>query len=137
MFRSPFYMTFGVVLFVGLIRWAFAADLEHTKDTLETVKEKIAEKKAVLVDVRTPEEWDAGHVNDAVHLPLDRLQKNASLDDVANLLKKDQIAYIYCRSGRRSLLAGEILAKMGYEVRPLKPGYQDLIKAGFTKAEDK
>ena len=137
MFRSPFIVTFVVVVFIGMIRGVCAADLEHTKDTLETVKEKIAEKKAVLVDVRTPEEWDAGHVNDAVHLPLDRLQKNASLDDVAKLLKKDQIAYIYCRSGRRSMLAGEILAKMGYEVRPLKPGYQDLLKAGFAEAEDK
>jgi rhodanese-related sulfurtransferase len=36
----------------------------------------------------------------------------------------------------RSLKAANILEKLGYEVRPLKPGYDELIEAGFKKSED-
>lgn len=111
------------------------AGLEHTRDTLETVKKAVDEKKAILVDVRTPEEWDEGHVKDAVSVPLVRLENNPAADDVEKLLRKDKTVYIYCRSGRRALLAGELLEKYGYKVKVLKPGYKVLIEAGFPKAD--
>ena len=42
---------------------------EHTKDSLATVRERLEEKKAVIVDVRDLVEWNAGHVQGAVLLP--------------------------------------------------------------------
>ncbi len=103
---------------------------EHTKDTLETVKKAVAEKKAILLDVREQSEWDAGHLRDAQLLPLSRLQES-NAQALARVLNKDKIIYCHCRSGVRSLRATEILLKLGYDVRALKPGYQDLLKAGF------
>lgn len=123
----------GVLLV--LVQLAIAG-LEHTKDTLETVKKAVDEKQAVLVDARSPEEWDDGHIKDAVSVPLVRLEKYPAAEDVEKLLKKDKTIYIYCRSGRRALLAGERLEKYGYKVKALKPGYKDLIEAGFSKAAD-
>lgn len=104
---------------------------EHTKDTLETVKEKLAEKKAVLVDVRDLVEWNAGHVQGAVFLPWRDLQDKLTEAQVKEKLPKDKIVYTHCAVGYRSLRAAKILKKYGYEVRALKPGYDELIKAGF------
>ncbi len=112
-----------------------SAAQEPTKDSLETVKQHLADQKAVLVDARTPEERDAGHLQDAVSVPLVRLEKEPSADDLAKVLPKGKICYVYCRSGRRALLAADILVKFGYDFRALKPGYQDLLEAGFPKAE--
>jgi hypothetical protein len=38
--------------------------------------------------------------------------------------------------GKRAVTAGNILEEFKYEVRPIKPGYKELIAAGFKKAED-
>ena len=104
---------------------------EHTKDTLPTVKENMATKKAVLVDVRDQDEWDRGHVVGAALAPLSKLRDAKGLEEALKQLPKDQILYTHCAIGVRSVHAAEILKKHGYDVRPLKPGYLDLVKAGF------
>jgi len=106
-------------------------DLEHTKDSLEKVKDLVEQKKAVLVDVRELVEWDAGHVKGAVFLPWRDLQDKFDEAKLREKLPKDAIIYTYCAVGYRSLRAGKIIAKYQYEVRPLKPGYDELVKAGF------
>ena len=112
---------------------AFAA--EPTKDTLATVKKSIADEKAVLVDVREQSEWDAGHIDGAVFLPLSELRDGLDADTLAKRLPKDRILYTHCVVGKRSLTAADILLKHGYDVRSLKPGYKELIDAGFKKAD--
>jgi rhodanese-related sulfurtransferase len=109
-----------------------ADDLKHTTDPLPTVKTNVSEKKAILVDVREKPEWDAGHIEGAVFLPLSRLKAEMA-GDTFEKLPKDKILYTYCKVGVRSLAAGNLLAKQGYQVRVLKPGYQDLLDAGFSK----
>jgi phage shock protein E len=124
-------LTFVATLLVITACTAIAWALEHTADSLETVKERIAEKKAVLVDVRDLVEWNAGHIKDAVHLSFRDLQDNWDEEKVREKVSKDLIVYTYCVVGFRSLKAGAILEKAGYDVRPLKPGYDELVKAGF------
>lgn len=111
------------------------AELKHTEDSVDTIKKNLADKKAVLVDARTPEEWDEGHLKSAILVPLVRLEKDPAAEDLAKVLPKGKHVYIYCRRGRRALLAGEILAKYGYEVRPIKAGYKELLDARFEQAE--
>lgn len=117
-----------------MLTCAWAA--EHTKDSLDVVKKNVKEKKAVLVDVREESEWKAGHVEKAVFLPLSGLRGDLGPEEIAKRLPKDKIIYTHCAVGKRALTAGDILAKHGYKVRPLKPGYKDLLKAGFKKADD-
>ena len=107
----------------------------HTKDSLETAKQNIKDGKAVLVDVREQKEWDEGHITGAIFMPKSKLDVEKEAAELAKKLDKSKIIYTHCRGGRRALACGEILKKQGFDVRPLKPGYEDLLKAGFEKAK--
>ena len=95
-----------------------AIALEHTKDSMPTVKENIAAKKTLLVDVREKEEWDGGHVANALLLPLSSLEEASEVKASLKRLPKDRIIYTHCAVGVRSLKAAELLKKHGYDVRP-------------------
>lgn len=124
-------VTACVALLVGV---AFVLAAEHTKDSLDTVKSALKDKTAVLVDVREQREWDNGHLDDAILVPLTRLE-TIDAETLARQLPKDKIIYCHCAAGRRALTAGDILKKHGYDVRPLKPGYGALLSEGFPKAK--
>lgn len=119
-----------VVVLTLCIAPASAQDLSYTTDSLEVMRKNLSEGKAVLVDVRTPAEWARGHVEGALHIPLAQIVEGKDLDR----LPKDKIVYTYCEVGKRSLAAGRSLKMQGFTVRPLKVGYQDLVKSGFPKA---
>lgn len=83
----------------------------------------------VFVDVREVDEWEAGHISGAVHLPLGLLEFLA--DPRSPRAKPEIIAHrrrrivVYCASGKRSLLGAKTLQDLGYEnVVSLKGGYQ-------------
>ena len=123
-----------LVLASGLAAGICAA-AEHTTDSFDAVREKLEEETAVLIDVREESEWDAGHLEDAEHMPLSKLGKTAERDKLLKKLPKDKVVYLHCKSGGRSLVAADLLKDEGYDLRPLKAGYKDLLKAGFEKAE--
>ena len=130
-------MRFGFMLAIVALLAAGvqAADAaETTKDSLAVVKRNVAQKKAVLVDVREKSEWDKGHVDGAIFLPLSELRDDPDAKALAKRLPKDRILYTHCVVGKRSLTAANILEKFGYEARSLKPGYKELLEAGFKKA---
>jgi rhodanese-related sulfurtransferase len=107
---------------------------EHTKDSLDTVKARLKDESAVLVDVREQKEWDDGHLKDARLMPLSKLKVNTEAEKLTKDLSKKKIVYCHCGAGIRALTAADILKKQGYDVRPLKAGYKDLLDAGFPKA---
>jgi len=108
-----------------------AVAAEHTQDSLAAVQQAVADQKAVLVDVRETDEWNEGHLSGARSLPLSVLEKGVKPESLTNLLPKNKIIYVHCVSGGRCLKAAELLKPLGYDVRPLKPGYQALVEAGF------
>ena len=120
--------------FCMLTSGLMAAELTHTKDSLDAVKTRVNEKKAVLVDVRSDDEWKDGHLKSAMHLPITELAK-LSEAEIREKLPKDKIIYTHCAVGARALKAGKIIEKLGYDIRPLKPGYEELVKAGFEVAK--
>ena len=76
----------------------------------EYVKEYQGTAGAVLIDVREPGEYRAGHIPDAINIPL------SQISNAQNLLP-DQVTklYVYCLSGGRSSRAVGMLQKLGYE----------------------
>lgn len=65
--------------------------------------------EALLLDVRTPEEFRAGHIPGSRNLPLQELETAPSVIEHENVP-----LYLYCRSGNRSAQAAAILRSMGY-----------------------
>lgn len=122
-----------------MMTWVLSVCLavDHTTDTPAEVKKAVEEKKAVLIDVREQKEWDAGHLKVASLLALSRIKAGVPKAELDKILPQGKIIYLHCKSGGRCLLAADALKKLGYETRPLKEGYEDLVKAGFEKVEKK
>ncbi|TDJ04545.1 MAG: rhodanese-like domain-containing protein [Deltaproteobacteria bacterium] len=110
---------------------AFA--LDFTKDDLSIVKANFKSGKAVIIDTRSQREWNKGHVNGAKRYEVSDLKKLREKGELEKNIPKDKIIYTHCMAGYRAKRAAEILKERGYDVRPLKKGYPDLIKAGFPK----
>ena len=68
------------------------------------------EEGYIILDVRTQEEYDEGHIPGAIVISHEEIEEKA--EDV--LTDKDQLILVYCRSGRRSKLAAEALVELGY-----------------------
>jgi rhodanese-related sulfurtransferase len=112
-------------------------DIEFTKDSLKVVQQNVAKNKAVLVDVRSEKEWQDGHIDGSIFLPVTSLRKGGDPKVIAKTLPKRKIVYTFCAVGMRARTAAFALQKHGYTVRALKPGYDDLLKAGFKKVKEK
>ena len=69
-----------------------------------------SEEGYIILDVRTQEEYDGGHIPGAIVISHEEIAEKA--EEV--LTDKDQLILVYCRSGRRSKLAAEALVELGY-----------------------
>ena len=69
-----------------------------------------SEEGYIILDVRTQEEYDEGHIPGAIVIPHEEIAEKA--EEV--LTDKDQLILVYCRSGRRSKIAAEALLELGY-----------------------
>ena len=69
-----------------------------------------SESGYIIIDARTQEEYDQGHIPGAILIPEYEIADRAEKE----LPDKDQLILVYCRSGRRSKIAAEELVKLGY-----------------------
>ena len=69
-----------------------------------------SESGYIIIDARTQSEYDEGHIPGAILIPEYEIADRAEKE----LLDKDQLILVYCRSGRRSKIAAEELVKLGY-----------------------
>ena len=69
-----------------------------------------SESGYIIIDARTQEEYDQGHILGAIMIPEYEIADRAEKE----LPDKDQLILVYCRSGRRSKIAAEELVKLGY-----------------------
>ena len=68
------------------------------------------EEGYIILDVREQDEYDAGHIPEAILIPYTQIGEKA----IEMLPDKDQLMLVYCRSGRRSKIAAETLVELGY-----------------------
>jgi rhodanese-related sulfurtransferase len=83
-----------------------------------------------MLDVREDEEWVAGHVPGALHIPLGEL--GARYQEIG----RDRELYVICRSGMRSQQAAQALAGAGWDARNVSDGMQGWQAAGRPMASD-
>ena len=90
-----------------------SADGSATYDQISGAEAKAlmdSESGYVIIDARTQEEYDQGHIPGAILIPEYEIADRAEKE----LPDKDQLILVYCRSGRRSKIAAEELVKLGY-----------------------
>lgn len=82
---------------------------------------------SVLLDTRTDFEYNTGHIEGAIHIPVDDLRDNM------DKLPEDRTIYVYCHSGLRSYIACRILSQNGFDCFNIAGGYGFFaqIKAGM------
>ncbi len=104
----PFLFTFLLLWLTGC---SVAAETGYTQIDQDTAKEMMGmDGTQIVVDVRTQEEYDSGHIPGAICIP----NESITTEKPEQLTDLDQIILIYCRSGNRSKQAAQKLASMGY-----------------------
>ena len=125
------YMIFFVCAFsLGL--WACTAGnkkAEYKNLTSAQFEELIKNPNVQLVDVRTLAEHMEGHIPGSLHINVKDEQFSSRADD---LLDKGKDVAVYCRSGRRSRTAADILVKKGFKVYNLDKGIMNWMEEGRT-----
>ena len=83
-------------------------------------------EKTVFIDVRTKEEYDAGHLEGAIHMDRGHLEFYVAKDspNYHPIFNSDKTVVVYCQGGIRSLLAAKLMQDMGLKnILNLKEGY--------------
>ena len=106
-----------ILLLAVMLLTACGQDKENDQEavyvniTAEEAKQIMdSEEGYIILDVRTQEEYDQGHIPGAILIPDTEIEAKAE----EALTDKDQLILVYCRSGRRSKLAAEALVELGY-----------------------
>ncbi len=110
------YLVMFAILSLLVCQLAFAAD----KDA-KTAWDKIADG-AMIIDVRTADEFADGHLPNAINIPFEEIAVEFKQRNIA----KDTPIVLYCRSGRRSGIAFDTLVSEGYTNSYNGGGFQTL-----------
>ena len=100
-------------------------DAEQAKTLMDT------ETDYIILDVRTEEEYNEGHIEGSLLIPLDTLEAN--LPKLAN--SKDRPLIVYCRSGARSAIASRLLADQGFKPLNVSGGINEWSAAKLPLAK--
>ena len=109
--RKSGIVTILFLLLIPTLAFAFPSreKIDYTvPENLKNLVESGKEDSYILIDVRTDEEYQAGHIPTAINIPFDVITENLPTEDT------DALIIVYCRSGRRSGIATEALAGLGY-----------------------
>ena len=101
-----------IIILLALSLVGCNAKVNKEMKTSNDYKQIMDDKKFIIIDVRTKEEYDVGHVKGAINIPYDEINKDSEI-------AKEKVIFVYCRSGIRSKKAYETLKGLGFEVYDL------------------
>ena len=102
-----------LILMLGIVVFAVphAGASGYRQITMqEAIDMMDSESDYIILDVRTPAEYESGHIPNAVNVPNETIGQS----EIDELPDKDQLILVYCRSGNRSKQASSKLAALGY-----------------------
>jgi Rhodanese-related sulfurtransferase len=115
----------GFLTILLIFGFSFAYQDLNAKQFYEMMQK---EKDAIILDVRTQQEYQEGHISNAINIPVQILGQQ--LDKLKNF--KDKKILVYCRSGHRSAIASQILDRAGFKnVYNLKGGLLEWKASGL------
>lgn len=121
-FRWALYL----MVFTSVVSCQSQQDKTISRVDKDAIKAEVIGKDVQLVDVRTPGEYRAGHIDDAVNFDLSN--RNAFMKQIETL-DKDQPVYLYCLVGSRSAYAAKILRDKGFtKIYDYSGGYNDWVR---------
>ncbi|MDX1585374.1 MAG: rhodanese-like domain-containing protein [Balneolaceae bacterium] len=123
-----------LTLFATLISFSACSSetVSETRISPDTFKEKLQETPGVIIDVRTADEYNQGHLALADY---NSNLLNGDFEAHLDSLSKDETYYLYCRTGNRSGQAAEIMKNKGFNKVYNVGGYQELVDSGFESAQ--
>ncbi len=108
--RLPWFLGGGaLVVLVAVALFAFGGSAPGLSTVTVADLDAALDRGATVIDVREPYEFDAGHVEGALLMPLSDTVR------LASDLPKDEPVYVICRSGNRSLAASQALVDAGFD----------------------
>ena len=127
MIKTIYMIFFACAFALGL--WACAGNkkVEYKNLSSAQFEELIKDSSVQLVDVRTLAEHMEGHIPGSLHINVQDKEFASCVDDLLDTNKK---VAVYCRSGRRSRTAADILVKKGFKVYNLDKGILNWIEEG-------
>jgi len=112
---------------VGLLAGCSSSNEATKKVDPVEFSEVIAQPGVIILDVRTPEEFNAGHIENAININLE----GSDFASEVSKLDKDATVAVYCRSGNRSGVATEQMAELGFtDMYDMQGGIIDWEAAG-------
>ena len=111
------WMMFFVVLVAAR---SFAADVSYN-----------GVRPDFIIDVRTPAEYVAGHIDGAINIPVERIGQDLR---TVKGVRQDSTILLYCRSGRRSAIAADVIREQGYR-RVLDGGGIDTLARSLKQCQ--
>lgn len=130
-------MRYLLLLFALLIVSSSFLSAQTKLKVEDFVKNYKAQKNVQLIDVRTADEYQSGHIPSALNI---NWSERAAFDEATKKLTKEKPVFVYCLSGGRSAKAAEALTQQGFQVFELQGGwlsYQQLASAEQPAEKDK
>lgn len=131
MLRAVAVLLLAVVALTGCSGSGTATSTDEGVRTVAAGEaQQLIDDGAVVIDVRTPEEFASGHLADARNIDVQADSFRAEVDQ----LDRDGTYVLYCRSGARAGAAGEMMLEMGFTDVANAGGFEDLAAAGLPTA---
>lgn len=130
--NREFYLLFIMVILFAVSSGCLGTTTEQPGKanfpniSVQEAKAMVDSGDVFILDVRTQEEYDAGHISGSTLIPVEVIGTRL------NEIPKDRKILVYCRSGRRSIEASKILVNNGFEeIYNMNGGIDDWIRSGF------
>lgn len=121
------FLFISLSMFISSLFGCKSSDNQFQSLSVDEFEQSIQDPNIIRLDVRTSEEYAAGHLSGAVNI--DVLQPDFEKNCLKTLPKQHTIA-VYCRGGNRSKKAARILSKQHFKVIELNTGYMGWIQEG-------
>ena len=109
--RKMLPISLSALMFTGCVGTSNNQTNTYRQISMEEAVNMMAQETGyIILDVRRPDEFAAGHIPNAINVP----NETIGTAEISELPDKNQLIMVYCRSGRRSKEASEKLVKLGY-----------------------